>query len=269
MYTRLKNDNLFVFILFYFISYRYLWSTTTSSNRCGGKEKRIVKSASTPSCRTPLIIVTLFIPTEAKTLAPKDLKRDQRRRPPSFCQNFQRQASLNDQCSCKTNTELDFLVRGKEIHESGHNSITIEEVGVISTVPGADDTVENDEFNSCCACFIEMEKENSILVVPTTVDQTELCVNLDNYQMDSNGNLPPVPAIPITKDIAVESDGQSSITTKRIRSPSTSQIIRITMNNRNVDSICKDDDEWKVNYTVFRDSACICVLNWNKYCWWL
>lgn len=201
----------------------------------------MVKSASTPSCRTPLIIVTLFIPTEAKTLAPKDIKRDQRRRPPSFCQNFQRQTSLNDQCSCKTNTELDFLVRGKEIHESGHDSIKIEEVGEILKNPGVDDTDENDEFNSCCACFIEMEKENSNLEVPTTVDQTELCVNFENYQMDSNGDLPPVPAIPITKDITVESD-VSSITTKRICSPSTSQIIRITMNNRNVDSICKDDE---------------------------
>lgn len=203
----------------------------------------MVKSASTPSCRTPLIIVTLFIPTEAKTLAPKDIKRDQRRRPPSFCQNFQRQTSINDQCSCKTNTELDFLVRGKEIHEIGHDSITIEEVGEISTMAGANDMDENDAFNSCCACFIEMEKENSNLKVPTTVDRTELCVNFENYQMDSNGNLPPVPAIPIIRDIAVES-GASSITTKRICSPSTSQIIRITMNNRNVNSICKDD-EWK------------------------
>lgn len=201
----------------------------------------MVKSASTPSCRTPLIIVTLFIPTEAKTLAPKDLKRDQRRRPPSFCQNFQRQTSLNGQCSCKTNTELEFLVRGKEIHESGHDSITIEQVGEILTMPGANDTDENNDFNSCCACFIEMEKENSNLEMPTTVDRTELCVNFENYQMDSNGNLPSVPEIPITRNIAAESDALS-ITTKRICSPTTSQIIRITMNNRNVDSICKDDE---------------------------
>lgn len=231
------------FILFHFISYRSLDQQILSSNRCGGKEKRIVKSASIPSCRTPLIIVTLFIPSEAKTLAPKDIKRDQRRRPPSFCQNFQRQTSLNDQCNCKTNTDLDFLVRGKEIHESGLDSITIEhEVGEITTIPGANDTDENDEFNSCCAYFIEMDKENlNSEVTTTTVDRTQQCVNFENYQMDLNGNLPPVPVIPTINDIVVEGDA-SSIATKRICSPTTSQIIRITMNNRlgYVDSICKD-----------------------------
>lgn len=221
--------------------YEYSSSSSNSSSRCGSRENRIGNLAQT-TCRTPLIIVTLYIPSEAKTLAPKCIKRDHRR-PPSFCQNFQKQIPIGgDQCSCKVNATPNLFIRGREINENSLKPMETNAKNATNEIhiddnDGNGETDEDNENVSCCACFIEMERQNSNLTVPTT-KQTEFFVN---YRMDSNGDLPTEPVIPICDDIGIDSDA-SSVTTKRICSPSTSQIIRITMNNKHPDSLGKDDE---------------------------
>lgn len=109
------------------------------------------------------------------------------------------------------------MIRGKEINEQQQ--------------PKQPEQIEPiaDEFISCCACFIEMEKQNSNL--PS--EQTEVLVNFDDYRMDSNGDLPTEPVIP-----ALDENESDASSTKRICSPNTAQIIRITMNSRT----SKDDE---------------------------
>lgn len=181
--------------------------------------------------RTPLIVVSLFMPSEAKTLAPKDIKRDIRRQP-IFCKKFQKhQSSQNDQCNCKINLKPDFVIRGKEIADNSNNKNADESYDEHQTESNCTD---DGELNcvDCCACFIEMERNAEMNA--TCVDKAELCVNFDKFQMDVYGNLPKATdAIRCSDSIDNFLSTHSILSTHRSCSPNTSRVIRITLNNKN------------------------------------
>lgn len=199
----------------------------------------------TPNCiqtpnRAPLIVVTLYLPSEAKTLAPIDVKRDLRR-PPSFCQNFQRNYSTSRHCKCKVNTKPDLILCGKEINETSSNRC--------SSPPNPDYEIlgnedkANDECTACSACMIEIEGRTPS-ITPCLVDEVAQSSNIDNYYMDSYGSLTKNLNIPFTDGIDVDveenDDSPDFFTSIKSRpgSPDASRIIRITLNNKtSIDNI--------------------------------
>lgn len=192
--------------------------------------------------KAPLIIVSLYLPSEAKTLAPIDVKRDLRR-PPSFCQKFQRNVRSN-QCKCKINEKPDFILRGREITETSSNPC--------SSPPNQDndeilrnDDKSNEECMACSACILEIERQTPSIA--PGVDETALCFSYDNYHMDLYGNLKESFDISCTKELNGENDDDSpeaSLTLhSRPASPDASRIIRITLNNKTNSDGSKQNDE--------------------------
>lgn len=170
--------------------------------------------------RAPLIIMTLFIPPETKTLAPSSIKRDPRRQP-IFCQNFKTPSPRT--IHAKDDDVPEIIIRGLDIGES--NSMEMKE---------AEKTVEPviNTNESCCGCMQYTDCAN--LLMPP-VNKTELCLNFDDYEMDQYGHLPgdsrtPTPSL-ICSDGA-KSPITSSIWMRRACSPATGQVIRITMNDK-------------------------------------
>lgn len=185
------------------------------------------------SYRAPLIVVTLYLPSEAKTLAPLAVKRDLRR-PPSFCQKFQRN-SPGKQCKCKINAKPDLMLRGKEITETSSNLCNLPSNQDNDEILRNDDKM-NDECIACSACIMEIERRT-----PTPcLDETALETGFDKYHMDSFGNLTKNLEIPCTEDVDGENDDSldySMSVKSRPGSADTSRIIRITLNNK---SSCSD-----------------------------
>lgn len=176
--------------------------------------------------RAPLIVVTLYLPTEAKTLAPIDVKRDLRR-PPSFCQKFQRNSPV-ELCNCKINAKPDLMLRGKEITETSSNLCNLpsnqDNDGLLRN-----DNKTSDECIACSACIIEIERRTPSLIAD------EAALHFDEYHMDSYGNLNKNLEIPLTEDTDGEHDEslECSLSVRsRPASPNTSHIIRITLNNK-------------------------------------
>lgn len=202
--------------------------------RCddNASQKR-VNSSTQPSYRAPLIVVTLFLPSETKTLVPIDVKRDQRR-PPSFCQKFRRNSSSRQQCKCKINANPDLMLRGKEITETTSNLCTLPSPQNQDNddILRNDDKI-NDECIACSACIIEIEKRTPSLT--PCVDEAALDLRFDKYHMDSFGNLTKNLEIPYTEeDIDDENDDSLECMSVKSRpgSADTSRIIRITLNNK-------------------------------------
>lgn len=179
--------------------------------------------------------MTMYLPAQVKTLAPKPFKRELRRTPLS-CKNFQRQTSV-ELCHCKINTSPDFIVRGKEINDvNGKSKNDDTESNVNVENANEKKLFENfDECMPCCACLIELENKTNTPQLCT--DKTELCVDVDNYHMDPNGDLPKRASIPTTRYVEIERNDHwppcTMISTKRACSPNTAQVIRITLNNKN------------------------------------
>lgn len=182
--------------------------------------------------RAPLIVVTLFLPSEAKTLAPIDIKRDLRR-PPTFCQNFQRNSSSRH-CKCKINAKPDLILCGKEITETSSNRCSSPPLNQDNEILGNEDKA-NDECTACSACMIEIEGRTPSSIT-SCVDEMAQSSNTDKYYMDSYGNLTKNLNIPLTRDIIVENDDDSADCSTSIKSrpvsPDASRIIRITLNNK-------------------------------------
>lgn len=175
-------------------------------------------SGSQPDCRTPLIVVTLYLPSEAKTLAPIVVKRDLRR-PPTFCQKYQRN-SAGKPCKCKLNAKPDLVLRGKEITETSSN--------VCSSPSDSgefrrNDDKSNDECIACSACTLELEADTPC------VDEAALDVDFDKYHMDSYGNLNKNLDTDFAHDESLDITASVKSTPG---SPDTARIIRITLNNK-------------------------------------
>lgn len=195
------------------------------------------KTSGEPMQRTPLIIIEMHMPNEIETLAPKHKRRDIHR-PPLFCRNYQRSQSTTDLCNCKVNTTLDFIVRGKEIDDrngkklddsSADNDNDCENAGNIDDIANCID---------CCACFLEMERRAQQMSAANT-DEPKICVNVENYLMDSHGNLPKNADMLHVSDEEDEANVdllRANVSTQhqqRLPSPNTSRVIRITLNNKN------------------------------------
>lgn len=193
------------------------------------------------------------MPSEAKTLAPIDVKRDLRR-PPSFCKKFQRNFRSN-QCKCKINEKPDFVLRGREITETSSNPCSTPPNQDSDEIPGNEDK-SNEECMACSACILEIERRT-----PSTApcgDEAALGFNYDNYHMDSYGNLNQNFDISHMKEMEDDDDGdnddspEASLTLpSRPASPDASRIIRITLNNKSsLDGSKQSDDE---RHSVVRD----------------
>lgn len=170
------------------------------------------------------------MPSEVKTLAPQSIKRDPRRQP-LFCQNFQKSSSANNEHPKLLNeTSSEFIIRGIEIGENNSKSTNF-----VSEAPNLnynrtnlDETI-NDEQIACCACQMDVENEVNASLFP--LNKTEFCLNFDDYKMDTYGNLPR----DSSPNFLAEDDSinqRYSLVTRRACSPSTAQVIRITMNSK-------------------------------------
>lgn len=85
---------------------------------------------------------------------------------------------------------------------------------------------------TCCRCM-RFNDCDSFLMPP--VDKTELCLNFDGYEMDRYGHLPGdsrTPSPSLSASDRVKSPVSSSVWMKRVCSPATGQVIRITMNDK-------------------------------------
>lgn len=178
-------------------------------------------------------MVTLFLPSEAKTLAPLEVKRDLRR-PPSFCQKFQRNSPSRQQCKCKINAKPDLMLRGKEITETSSNLCTLPPQNQdTDEILRTDDDYDkaNDECIACSACIIEIERRTPSLT--PCVDEAALNSSIDKYHMDSFGNLTKNLEMPYTEDGENDDSLECMSIKSRPGSADTSRIIRITLNNKN------------------------------------
>lgn len=200
--------------------------------------------------------MSLFLPSEAKTLAPVDVKRD-RRRPPSFCQKYQRNfgggvggtSRTQCQCKCKIADQPDLMLRGTEITETSPTS-----AACTSPLAASDRDSSNgirgivnddklfdtgDECMACSACIFEIERNKTPSPsIAACLNETELRLSYNKYHMDEYGNLNQ------NLEISCDGDGGDSLEMSvnqhsRPGSPDASHIIRITLNNK---SNTSDDD---------------------------
>lgn len=195
------------------------------------------KTSGEPMQRTPLIIIEMHMPNEIETLAPKHKRRDIHR-PPLLCRNYQRSQSTTDLCNCKVNMTPDFIVRGKEIDDRNSKKLddsSIDNANACENIGNIDD-VSN--CIDCCACFIEMERRAHQLDGESK-EEKKLCVNVENFFMDSHGNLPKNSDMLHVSDDDEEENvdllraNSSTQQQLRLSSPNTSRVIRITLNNKN------------------------------------
>lgn len=157
-------------IVLFMLSFR----STSPGTSTGGSEP-----TSPELQKTPLIIVNLNIAPEAKTLAPKNVKRPMKKLPP-FCVQFQnsltKQSASHDENMKAIN---DFIVQGTLIanrkgkhHKSGHDII----------INCDEEDCEDCNELDMCESDLTMNVFNNI--------NTDLLLSLDCYEMDSFGRLP-------------------------------------------------------------------------------
>lgn len=156
--------------------------------------------------KTPLIVVSLCIAPDTKTLAPSIIKRDPRKQPP-FCQYFK--IPSNHHSDEKPQTYPEFLIRGIEITEKSKNSSNF--IDETETHPdiGLFEPIELANLDDCTCCE----------------QQKELLLNLDGYEMDNFGHLPGDSRTPTPMRGAM-------FRNNCLPSPATEQVIRVTMNNK-------------------------------------
>lgn len=212
-----------------------------------------------------MIIVSLYLPSEAKTLAPIDVKRDLRR-PPSFCQKYQRNfggvgngGGGRNQCKCKINDKPDLMLRGIEITETS-STACISPSATPNPNPDSSDGIRGiasgdklndngDECMACSACILEIERNNrtpSSSSITACLNETALHLSYNNYHMDAYGNLNQ--NLDISCDRSDDDDDDSPDVSlaqhSRPGTPDASRIIRITLNNKsnNTTTDYEDDD---------------------------
>lgn len=257
------TDFEFIFGLKYFLfSFRISFRSDDGCDR-----KRTPNSGhQSASSRAPLIIVSLYLPSEAKTLAPIDVKRDLRR-PPSFCQQYQRNfgnvgnggGGARNQCKCKINDKPDLMLRGIEITEPSSTACispsanqTPDPGDGIRGIANGDKLNDNgDECLACSACILEIERSNrtpSSSSITACLNETALHLSYNNYHMDAYGNLNQNLEISCDRSGDDNDDDDSPDVSaaqhSRPGTPDASRIIRITLNNKNnaTTADCTDDD---------------------------
>lgn len=198
------------------------------------------------------------MPSEAKTLAPIDVKRDLRR-PPSFCQKYQRNlggvgngGGGRNQCKCKINDKPDLMLRGIEITDAS-STACISPSATANQSPDPSDGIRGiangdklndngDECMACSACILEIERSNrtpSSSSITACMNGTALQVtSYNNYHMDAYGNLNQNLEISCDRggnddDDDDDSPDVSLAQHSRPGTPDASRIIRITLNNKN------------------------------------
>lgn len=227
-----------------FLCCRTLSPQTTSSNSEGSMPE---------SQKTPLIIINLNIAPETKTLAPKDLKRDPKKLPP-FCVQYQNTVSKNYSASDNAKSANDFVVQGRLIsskrtcknHPNGRNIVINCE----------------EEYETCtdiCTEFGESEIAGNVF----NNINTDLLLTLDCYEMDNFGRLQnsrtPSPNYTQVSPLSMRSNTPTLLIPPGYRplcirtpSPSTRQIIRVDLTNRDISSAKSDDKMKQLNYNMNR-----------------
>lgn len=192
--------------------------------------------ASNSDERAPLMIMTLFIPLEAKTLAPQSIKRDPRRQP-IFCQNFKPPTPRSNDANNNQNNKHvpEIIIRGLDMVDGQRSSAQK------STDAAAEQTIEmpvietNNNVGCCIDCMQQYECDNFLM---PPMDKTELCLNFEGYEMDQYGHLPgdsrtPSPSLTLSDNVKDPCTGGGALWMRRACSPATGQVIRITMNDKN------------------------------------
>lgn len=247
----------------FFFVFCFLFQIFSRSIDNTGQKRITTDQPSSSSCRAPLIIVSLYLPSEAKTLAPIDVKRDLRR-PPSFCQKYQRNfgggiGGGRTQCKCKINDKPDLMLRGIEITETSSTacispSATADSNDELRGIANGDKLNDNgDECMACSACILEIERNNRAPSPSITarLNETALRLSYNNYHMDAYGNLNQ--NLEISCDDGGGGGGDddddsldvSLAQHSRPGTPDASRIIRITLNNKNNNTT--DDDDRRRN----------------------
>lgn len=182
----------------------------------------------------------MYLSSEVKPLMPKPIRRDPRRMP-IFCKKrspqtvfesvslqSSAQSPMTAGCCDLLNHSPDFIVRGTEIGDSRLDS---------QRDVKNDDYELNDEENKmiCQACLREMD--NKSIASLDYIDKNELCMNFDQeFHMDASGNFPfnlnVDDSLQTTASMDQSKRCDAAIRIKRSCSPTTSQVIRITMNNK-------------------------------------
>lgn len=229
-------------------------------NRSSSPQTSNSDPSSPDSQKTPLIICNLNISPDAKTLAPKNVKRSAKKLPP-FCVQYQNTLSKNSAVQeSNMKTINDFIVQGTLIanhrrrarqksHAAHHDSPDI----IINC--------EDDECDECNTSDIAMNVFNNI--------NTDLLLSLDCYEMDSYGRLPgdsrtPTPIPVLSPNLAASASAPSIAPTSsllavpagyrplslRTPSPNTRSVIRIDVVNR--DKVRTEPNIKDINYNVNR-----------------
>lgn len=217
--------------------------------------------------RAPLIVVTLSIPPDIQTLAPKVIKRGPRKQP-SFCQNFKMPATIMvaNGCSAITTAPSELtsgpsssLAMGSSEKDHSHHSTTspefcIKGYEILDKSPSTtmtqvrlptlnycenpyehetENNVDDDDgqIDTCCSCVLDGGRVNDNF---TLLAKTELLMNFDGYEMDTFGHLPGDSRTPTPSPIRRFVEGTPRCRLRRTCSPGTGQVIRVTMNNKNI-----------------------------------
>ncbi|CAO1437646.1 unnamed protein product [Diamesa serratosioi] len=211
--------------------------------------------------KTPLIIVNLNIAPEAKTLAPKNVKRPMKKLPP-FCVQLQnsltKQSAIHDDENMKAIN--DFIVQGTLIanregkdHKSGHDII----------INCDEEDCEDCNELDMCESDLTMNVFNNI--------NTDLLLSLECFEMDSFGRLPgdsrtptPVGIQSITHQVKINpaiAPSSSSLLVPpgyrpiclRSSSPHARQVIRVDVVNRDASTFKTTESKIKdITYNVNR-----------------
>lgn len=205
------------------------------------------------------MVVTLYIPPDTQTLAPKQIKRAPRKQP-SYCQHFKSSIALlyekeNQNNNRSASASPEFFIKGNEIVDKSSASTDDDRQAEPSNGRCGDDNGDNDDEDddgnngrneTCCTCLVD--GSDHIDDEFTMMAKTELLLNFDGYEMDTFGHLPgdsrtptptPIRRYTTTVDSGGGGAGGGVAATPRCRvirracSPSTGQVIRVTMNNKN------------------------------------
>lgn len=228
--------HIFSLSLYLSFSLTHTYSDTNSTER-DPFESKSSSSSGDSTQRTPLILIELHMPNEIKPLAPSTYKRREIHRPPLFRRNFQRsQSATSDLCNCKVNLTPDFIVCGKEIDDRNQSKPDVDDSSLANENDCENVESVDDMTNciDCCACFIEMERGSQTNDEPKVKsDPSRLRVNVDNFVMDSYGNLPKnAEMLKVSENDGDDGVFEATSTERRACSPNTSRVIRITLNNK-------------------------------------
>lgn len=151
---------------------------------------------------------------DTETLVPKDIKRDPRK-PPSFCMNFKSAISCAEDRKC---LQGDFYIQGIEIADR-----------LRLTGAENENCVGAAEEQSEIVTFLQ-HSEMECTCNDASAVINGLMFKLDGYEMDTFGHLPGDSRTPTPSRGLMT--GRTCRVLRRVPSPATEQVIRITMNKK-------------------------------------